>query len=64
MSSRDIAELVESRHDNVKLCIERLTAKGFISFTSMAETSHDGAGARPVTDKGQIWLEKKYRAMV
>jgi phage regulator Rha-like protein len=48
MSSREIAELLESRHDNVKLSIERLTASGTISFTASQETSHEGAGARPV----------------
>jgi phage antirepressor YoqD-like protein len=48
MSSREIAELLEVRHDNVKLSIERLATNGVISFTSMTETSHEGAGARPV----------------
>jgi phage antirepressor YoqD-like protein len=48
MSSREIAELLESRHDNVKLSMERLAVSGVISFTSSQETSHEGAGARPV----------------
>lgn len=48
MSSREIAELLESRHDNVKLSMERLAANGVISFTSSQETSHEGSGARPV----------------
>ena len=48
MSSREIAELVESRHDNVKRTIERLSEKGVVSFTSSRETSHGGAGARSV----------------
>jgi phage antirepressor YoqD-like protein len=48
MSSRQIAELLESRHDNVKLSMERLASAGVISFTSSQETSHEGAGARPV----------------
>jgi len=48
MSSREIAELLEVRHDNVKLSIERLTEKQIVSFTSATETSHDGAGARPM----------------
>ena len=48
MSSREMAELLKVRHDNVKLSIERLTEKGIISFTSSTETSHEGAGARPV----------------
>lgn len=48
MSSREIAELVESRHDNVKRTIERLAEKGLIRFTPTEETSHEGAGARSV----------------
>lgn len=48
MSSREIAELLEVRHDNVKLSIERLTEKQIVSFTSATETSHEGAGARPM----------------
>lgn len=48
MSSREIAELVEVRHDSVKRTMERLAEKGLISFTPSVETSHDGAGARPV----------------
>lgn len=48
MSSREIAELVESRHDNVKRTIERLAERGLVRFTPMEETSHEGAGARPV----------------
>ena len=45
MSSREISELVESRHDSVKRTIERLTEKGVVSFTPSVETSHEGAGA-------------------
>jgi phage regulator Rha-like protein len=48
MSSREIAELVESRHDNVKRSMETLRDKGIISFTQFEETSHQGAGSRPV----------------
>jgi phage regulator Rha-like protein len=48
MSSRDIAELLETRHDSVKRTMERLFEAGLISFTPMVETSHDGAGSRPV----------------
>jgi phage regulator Rha-like protein len=48
MSSREIAELVESRHDSVKRTIERLSEQGLISFTPTVETSHEGSGARPV----------------
>lgn len=48
MSSREIAELLDTRHDSVKRTIERLAADGVIRFTPMVETSHEGAGARPV----------------
>ncbi|WP_454826061.1 phage antirepressor KilAC domain-containing protein [Paraburkholderia xenovorans] len=48
MSSREIAELVESRHDNVKRTMETLRDRGLISFTQAEETSHSGPGARPV----------------
>lgn len=48
MSSRQIAELVEKRHDNVKRTIESLADKGLVSFTQSEETSHEGSGARPV----------------
>ena len=48
MSSKQIADVVGSRHDSVKRTIERLAEKGIISFTPMVETSHEGAGARPV----------------
>jgi len=48
MSSREIADLVESRHDSVKRSMETLSNKGLISFTPTVETSHDGSGARQV----------------
>ncbi|CAI8774950.1 Rha family transcriptional regulator [Pseudomonas donghuensis] len=41
MSSREIADLVGSRHDNVKTAIERLVAKGVISQPAL----QDGARA-------------------
>jgi len=40
MSSKDIAELVESRHDSVKRTIDTLTEKGLVRFTQTVETSH------------------------
>jgi anti-repressor protein len=48
MTSREIAELVESRHDSVKRTIETLRNRGLVRFSQSVETSHDGAGARPV----------------
>ena len=44
MSSREIAELVEARHDNVKRSMTRLQERGLITFTPMAEKS---TGGRP-----------------
>lgn len=49
MSSREIAELVESRHDSVKRSMETLRDSGLISFTQSFEVSHSGSGARPVS---------------
>lgn len=37
MSSREIAELVESRHDKVKQSIERLSARGVIALPPLGE---------------------------
>lgn len=55
MSSREIAELVESRHDSVKRSMETLRYKCVISFTQAVETSHEGAGSRPV----EVYLVNK-----
>ena len=40
MSSREIADLVESRHDAVKRTIERLQDKGLIQLTPMVEVKN------------------------
>lgn|GEM_PF-422234 len=37
MSSQDIADLVGSRHDNVKTTVERLVNRGVITFTALQE---------------------------
>ena len=47
MSSREIAEVVESRHDNVKITIERLGVKGIVTFTATQEPTL--RGGKPVT---------------
>ncbi|WP_310398288.1 Rha family transcriptional regulator [Pseudomonas frederiksbergensis] len=60
MSSREIADLVESRHDSVKRTIERLQEKGVVSFSPSVETSHEGAGARPV----EVYLINKRDSFV
>lgn len=48
MTSQQIADLLEKRHDSVKRTIERLAEKDVVRFTPSVETSHEGAGARPV----------------
>jgi len=48
MSSREIAELVESRHDDVKRSIERLAKAGVITLPPMAEVSNPGAGPKTI----------------
>ena len=40
MSSREIADLLESRHDSVKRTIERLQDKGLIQLTPMVEVKN------------------------
>lgn len=40
MSSQEIADLVESRHDNVKIAIERLAARGVIQLPAMQEVKN------------------------
>lgn len=37
MSSQEIADLVESRHDNVRVTIERLAARGVIQLPPVVE---------------------------
>lgn len=46
MSSLEISELVESRHDKVKQSIERLAERGVITLPPMGEVSNPGAGPR------------------
>lgn len=48
MSSREIAELVEKRHDNVKRTIDTLAEKGVISFPQIEE--RPDTGGRPGAD--------------
>jgi phage regulator Rha-like protein len=48
MSSREIADVVQKRHDNVKRTIETLAEKDLVRFTQSEETSHEGPGSRPV----------------
>lgn len=52
IGSRDIAEWVESRHDNMKRAIERLAEKGIIQLPPMEEVKNTS---------GQVWLTQKLR---
>lgn len=49
MSSREIAELVEQRHDNVKRTIETLGSKGVITLPQIEEVSNEGAGPKTIS---------------
>ncbi len=44
MTSRETADLVEKRHDNVKRTIETLARKGVIAFPQSEETPTPGGG--------------------
>jgi phage regulator Rha-like protein len=46
-SSREIAEVVESRHDSVKTAIERLGCRSVVTFTATQEPTP--GGGKPVT---------------
>jgi phage antirepressor YoqD-like protein len=50
MSSREIAELVESRHDDVKRSIVRLSERGAIALPPMAEVPNTGPGPRTISE--------------
>ena len=50
MSSREIAALVESRHDSVKRTIERLAQIGAIGFPPTVENPATARGGRPGTE--------------
>lgn len=50
MSSREIAALVESRHDDVKRSVYRLAGRGVIALPPLAEVSNPGPGPRTITE--------------
>jgi phage regulator Rha-like protein len=50
MSSREIAELLGSRHDDVKRSIERLAERGVITLPPLAEVSNPGLGPRTIKE--------------
>ncbi|MCD0493886.1 phage antirepressor KilAC domain-containing protein [Chromobacterium violaceum] len=49
MSSREIALVVEQRHDNVKRTIETLGNKGVITLPQIEEVSNDGPGPKTIS---------------
>lgn len=49
MSSREIAELVEKRHDNVKRTIETLVERGVIASPQIEDVQEIGGNNRPYT---------------
>lgn len=49
MTSREIADLVGSRHDDTKRSIERLANQGVITLPPLAEVSNPGPGPKMVT---------------
>lgn len=49
MTSRELAVLVELRHDNVKRTIETLTARGVITLPQSEEVPNDGPGPKMVS---------------
>ncbi|MFV0303574.1 MAG: Rha family transcriptional regulator [Paracoccus sp. (in: a-proteobacteria)] len=62
MSSREIAELVESRHDKVKQSIERLADRGTITLPPMAdeqETATTPNGGRRVYTTSVYRLDER-----
>jgi phage antirepressor YoqD-like protein len=56
MSSREIADLVEKRHDNVLRTIETLAARGAITLPQNEEVMNDGPGPRTI---GQYRIGKR-----
>jgi len=56
MSSREIAYLVEKRHDNVLRTIENLSARGAIALPQFEEVQNDGPGPKII---GQFRVGKR-----
>ena len=48
MTSREIADLIEMRHDNVKRTIETLAAKGVIALPQIEEVPNPGPGPKTI----------------
>ncbi|MDI5985305.1 Rha family transcriptional regulator [Halomonas sp. M4R5S39] len=61
MSSREIAEVVEVRHDSVKRTVERLVERGVITLPPMEETSFtDSLGRKQWTTHHLIGKRDSY----
>ncbi|OOF37955.1 DNA-binding protein [Rodentibacter rarus] len=58
MSSREIAELVESRHDKVKQSIERLVDKGIIVQPPMGDVQFQDSLGRPRSEKVYLLIKR------
>ena len=48
MSSREIADLLDARHDNVKVTVERLAEKGIMTLPELQGVSNPGPGPRMI----------------
>jgi phage antirepressor YoqD-like protein len=53
MSSREIADMVDSRHDSVRRAIERLAERGVIALPPMVEKPTDGRPAQEFIFSGE-----------
>lgn len=50
MTSREMAELTETRHDNVKRTIETLANRGVITLPQIEEVSNTGPGPKTISE--------------
>ncbi|GAA4358173.1 hypothetical protein GCM10023165_52840 [Variovorax defluvii] len=60
MSSREIADLTEKRHDNVKRLIESLIAKGIVQPQIEDEPSTDAVGRKRITQVFRVNQRDSY----
>lgn len=65
MTSREMADLTEKRHDSVKRTIDTLAEKGVIAFPQIVETSFTAANGHAFhqtrfTPEGIAWIAKRY----
>lgn len=55
MTSQEIADLVDSRHDDVKRSIERIAARGVIAYPPMADVQEIGGNNRKYTTQVYVF---------